>query len=148
MVECFSPAQIMHDILPNLYLSGFHGVPRDFADGNFFVVNCTKDLPMLSERGIRVAVNDDGNMESMDDMYRAMLTIPDVIHAEMSQGIPVVVHCLAGQQRSPAIVCAYLMRYRGWTMVEAIQWIREKKKDAFFWKVNFQEPLERLAAIQ
>jgi protein-tyrosine phosphatase len=54
---------------------------------------------------------------------------------------------LAGQQRSPAVVCAYLMEYEGYTLDGSIRYIREKKKDAFFWQINFWVALHKYATV-
>jgi hypothetical protein len=42
-----------------------------------------------------------------------------------------------------AVVAAYLI-YKNIvsTLVDAVHFLREKKKDAFFWSVNFHQPLE------
>lgn len=134
----------MHEIIPNLYLSGFHSLPKDGEANNYFIVNCTKDLPMMSSNGIRVAVDDDGHKNSLDSMFLAFEETTRQIHEQLQNGTQVIVHCLAGQQRSPAVVAAYLMKYQGYTLEKSIEYIREKKKDAFFWSVNFRDSLERL----
>jgi dual specificity MAP kinase phosphatase len=53
----------------------------------------------------------------------------------------VVVHCRAGQQRSAAVMAAYLMR-KGILLDDAIKYIKTKKKDAFLHSVNFMPALK------
>lgn len=106
------------------------------------VINCTKCLPMLRKEGSRVPVDDNGTHESTITMLHHFPEITTEIHKNIQAGQDVLVYCLAGQQRSTAIVCAYLMKYTNLTLEEAISVIQKKKHDAFFWKVNFREALE------
>lgn len=136
----------MHEILPNLYLSGYHNIKLQ-NKASTFIVNCTKDLPMYCEKGIYIAVDDDGSKEALDGMFNKFSEVADRIHQELQNGSQVVVHCLAGQQRSPAMVAAYLMKHRGYTLENAVRHIRAKKPDAFFWSINFLDPLQRYAMM-
>lgn len=130
----------MCQIVDRLYLSNFNDIKR--VPDDWYVVNCTKDFPML-RKGMRVAVDDDGN--EIDVMYQALPAAVAYIHERVTSGDNVVVHCLAGQQRSPTVVCAYLMAYHKVSMQDAISHIRHKKPDAFLWDVNFRIALEQYA---
>lgn len=130
----------MYEICPNLYLSAYHEVK---VDENTFIVNCTKDLPMKSVNGVRIAVDDDMSREALYGMLLALPGIVDEIDLQLKKNRRVVVHCLAGQQRSPTVIAAYLVGKLGYDLKDAIQYIRSKKKDAFFWSVNFRDSLEQ-----
>lgn len=39
----------------------------------------------------------------------------------------VLVHCMSGKNRSPAIVIAYLMKSRGWRLTQSYQWVKERR---------------------
>ncbi|KAJ8406168.1 hypothetical protein AAFF_G00303990 [Aldrovandia affinis] len=49
-----------------------------------------------------------------------------------------LVHCAAGMSRSPALVMAYLMRYRGTTLREAYRWVQDSRPyirpNSGFWR--------------
>lgn len=130
----------MNEILPNLYLSGYGDVP---FNNDLYIVNCTEEMPMKSSQGTRIAVNDDMETASLDKMFVALISIVDVIHQKLQDGKKVVVHCLAGQQRSPTVIAAYLMKHHGYKLQNAIQYIREKRHEAFFWSINFLDTLQR-----
>ncbi len=135
----------MYEIVPGLYLSNYpdaQKVPYDF-----FVVNCTADLPLVrSKYSTRISVNDDLRQESTDRMTHALPYIVRYIDDYVKKGVPVLVHCAAGQQRSAAVVAAYLMKTKGMTVDEAVAYVKSKKPDAFTPAVNFRESLESLQA--
>ncbi|GMH07159.1 hypothetical protein Nepgr_008999 [Nepenthes gracilis] len=39
----------------------------------------------------------------------------------------VLVHCMSGKHRSPAIVIAYLMKCKGWRLPQSYQWVKERR---------------------
>lgn len=130
----------MYEIIPNLYLSSYHSI---VLLPNTFIVNCTKNLDMINDDNIRIDVDDDMNDNSINNMYLVLDIIVNIIDEKIKDNKNVIVHCLAGQQRSPTIIAAYLMSKKGYTLNDAIAYIREKKKDAFFWQINFIKSLEQ-----
>ncbi|KAB2056498.1 hypothetical protein ERO13_A11G099350v2 [Gossypium hirsutum] len=36
----------------------------------------------------------------------------------------VLVHCMSGKNRSPAIVVAFLMKSKGWRLPQSYQWVK------------------------
>lgn len=138
----------MYQIIPRLYLSAYGAVDISQLDEKnerrVFIVNCTKNLPMLHENGMRIDVDDDKSSECIETMFSVFPHVVGEIHEQLEAGNTVIVHCLAGQQRSPAVIVAYLMIKCGYEMSAAIEYVRSKKPDAFFWSVNFQEALHKL----
>ncbi|XP_010532999.1 PREDICTED: protein-tyrosine-phosphatase IBR5 [Tarenaya hassleriana] len=39
----------------------------------------------------------------------------------------VLVHCMSGKSRSPAIVIGYLMKRKGWRLDQSYQWVKERR---------------------
>ncbi|KAJ4980539.1 hypothetical protein NE237_031376 [Protea cynaroides] len=39
----------------------------------------------------------------------------------------VLVHCMSGRNKSPAIVIAYLMKCKGWRLAQSYQWVKEQR---------------------
>ena len=96
---------------------------------------------MVREYGIRVPVDDDLSRQAMIDMREYLPRAVSAIDRVRSNGGNVLVHCRAGQQRSPAVIAAYLMSTQGMGRDEAIRFIRDRKPDAFLTGVNFMPSL-------
>lgn len=139
----------MIEVLRNVYLSNWSDVESHFASGaphdeGWFVVNCTKDLPMAWDTGTRLAVNDD-RRDDLRDQRTMTAELPRVVNCidrELRAGNNVVVHCLAGRQRSATVVCAYMMFSHGMTVDAAVAYLKSKKRDVFFVGMNFGESLD------
>lgn len=141
----------VYEIVPNLYLGSFGAAQAAYRERfpTAFVVNATKDLAMLGANdgaaaadGLRIAVDDNGTLTAVLDLLHALPAACSAIDAALAAGRPVLVHCYAGQQRSPAVVAAYLMYARRLSAEAAVRFVRERKPDAFFWTVNFKQTLE------
>lgn len=39
----------------------------------------------------------------------------------------VLVHCMTGKNKSPAIVMGYLMKCKGWRLQQSFQWVKERR---------------------
>lgn len=122
---------------PHVYLASFEDAKK-FENSNVFLINCTKDLPMIHTKGggTRLFVDDDPSSEkTMCEMLPLM-----VRYIENSK-TDVVVHCFAGQQRSATVVAAYIMKKTGWSAEKTIEFIKSKKPDAFLGGVHFMKCL-------
>jgi protein-tyrosine phosphatase len=131
----------MYEILPKLYLSSFASI--DTSDDDLFIVNCTKDLPMKHSNNYRISVNDDLCDASFKIMYESFTDVVDIIDINLKNNKTVIVHCFAGIQRSAAVICAYLMIH-GYTLEDAILFMRQKKPDVFIGSINFIDSLQKL----
>lgn len=67
---------------------------------------------------------------SIKIMYESFTDVVDIIDINLKNNKTVIVHCFAGIQRSAAVICAYLMIH-GYTLEDAILFMRQKKHDVF-----------------
>ena len=142
---------MMSEVVPGLFLGSWpDAVGAVDALEPVFVVNCTKDLPMLGRpgAGLRVPVDDDGSEDCDDVMLSHLGGAAAAIRDRLAAGGRVLVHCKAGQQRSPAVVAAYIMAERGCGADLAISAVSARKMDAFFFKPNFRDALVRFGGAQ
>ena len=93
----------------------------------------------------RIPVDDNGKISEIDVFYNYLLTEVDKIINEYEKGKTILVHCLAGNQRSAAFVTAFLMKYKKIKLQEAIEFLLEKKPNVFLFgrRANFMDALVR-----
>lgn len=131
---------IMYEIIPNLFLANYVDASKN-CPPRAFVVNCTKNFPMINEYGTRIPVDDDMSDDAIFGMLAALPSVTKSIEQILTAKGTVVVHCRSGQQRSACVVCAYLMKFHGYTLDDAIELVKSKKNDALRPRVNFMQTL-------
>ena len=121
-----------------------------YSDKFVLIVNCSKDIPFstASRQKIRLSLNDDTSEVNSLLNYMTNTGCLQQIHNAVTHNQPVLVHCFAGMQRSCAVVACYLMKYYNVTPQVAIEFIKNKRKVAFFGGVNFMKTLEMFYAIK
>jgi len=108
------------------------------------VFNCTKDLPFKNVAPIQYRVPLDDNLEEQE-IYNAGLWAGEIAYRmlkEYNEGKRILVHCMAGRQRSAMSVAVFLIVKRGFTTDEAIHHIRSKRSIAFFPSPNFKKSIQ------
>jgi rhodanese-related sulfurtransferase len=139
-------------ICHNLFI-GKVGDSETFGQTAGVVVNCTTDLPFLGDPAhqtqIRVPVKDNGDDAQQDALLRHLLDLQVCARIDdaLRQGSTVLVHCRAGQQRSAAVVAAFLMHTQDLTAAQAVRLVRSRSPDAFFGAVNFHRTLDALERL-
>eukprot|EP00873_Tetraselmis_striata_P033962 jgi/Tetstr1/454226/TSEL_041145.t1 len=136
----------MLEVLPLLHLASWteaQAAREALGPGcvGAFVVNCTKDFDDLGADTLRVAVDDNGDPEEVRKLAAMLPSVVRTIEAEMDAGKPVIVHCLAGRQRSAAVCAAVVMRRKGVRAHEAVDLVRQVKPEAMFPRANFAAAL-------
>ena len=120
-------------------------LPKTLAVGSLPMV---EQLPDLAEQGMRAIVSlcypDEGTLPPethgqfswvqfpLPDSHKAMPLEPDLlgqavdwVHQSITNHGATYVHCLAVIERSPTVCIAYLCRYRGMALWEALNWLKE-----------------------
>ncbi|XP_026887547.2 dual specificity protein phosphatase 14 [Electrophorus electricus] len=128
----------MSQITPTLFLSGADA-PLNQAlmtrKGITLIVNATLSHSCPRYPGVeclRVAVADVPGAHLGEHFDRVAARI----HGNRAGGT--LVHCAAGMSRSPALIMAYLMKYRGATLQQAHSWVQRSRPcirlNAGFWE--------------
>ncbi|KAK1877079.1 Dual specificity protein phosphatase 18 [Dissostichus eleginoides] len=129
-------------ITPSLFLGGAEAAlnaPLLSLKGVTLVVNATLSHAGPALKGVefvRVPVPDLPCARLGDHFDR----VADRIHGNRAGST--LVHCVAGKSRSPALVMAYLMRYRAVTLRQAHRWVQDQRPcirlNAGFWEQLLQ----------
>jgi hypothetical protein len=139
--------EIANEILPRLWLGNVRASKdEDFIrEKNIQVVfNCTKNLPFspLIPVKYRVPVDDNLEEEEIRNMELWSSEIAYKIIAEYKEGRTILVHCMAGMQRSAASVAFMMIAYMNLRGGEAMRIIKEKRPIAFHPSANFGRSIQ------
>jgi len=144
----------LFEIVPNVFLGNFNSTLSPLSADIDLIINCTKDLPFpppppapRTRIDIRLPINDDRSKEALDTFIEKAPNLLEAIEEHVQCGKKVLIHCLAGQQRSCALVAAYLMFKKGFQYDKAVSHIKSIKADAFFYGVNFESALAHLTDL-
>jgi ADP-ribosyl-[dinitrogen reductase] hydrolase len=131
-------------------------VPREVADGvwaadldgarssspEFAVVSLCRTGSRFPHDVQRFAylTDDDANTE----LDAVLADVLDDIAALRADGVPVLVHCFAGQSRTGLVLRAWLRRTRGMSAAEATAFVRQRWPYLSEWNADFTAALERV----
>lgn len=135
------------EIIPRLWLGNVHSSMNDefiIKNGIQVVFNCTKNLPFSPIIPIkyRVPVDDNLKEEEIRNMELWSAAISYNIIKEYKDGKTILVHCMAGMQRSAASIAFMLIAYFKCHGQDAIKYIKEKRNIAFYPKANFGRSID------
>lgn len=163
-----------NEIIPNLFLGSIEASKdNEFIQNKNIsvIVNCSKDLkneyslnllkpieeaPFEIQQWLynnsyyikyyRIPVDDNGKDIEIQNFYKYTIEIINLIINEYKNGKHILVHCLAGNQRSAAFICAFLMIYKNICLEESIKYLLIKKPNVFFFgqTVNFSIALKKI----
>lgn len=68
-----------------------------------------------------------------------------IINSAVNSGLKVYVHCRNGHGRSPTLVVAYLVKYRGMSLDDAYRFIKEKRPESHIEETQ-REALEKFTS--
>jgi predicted protein tyrosine phosphatase len=136
-----------NEIIPRLWL----GNAKASMDSEFIakhniqvVFNCTKNLPFSPMIPIkyRIPVDDNLEEEEIRNMELWSTEIAYKIINEYIDGKTILVHCMAGMQRSAASVAFMLIAYHKLRALDAMKYIKQKRNIAFYPRANFGRSID------
>jgi protein tyrosine phosphatase len=131
-----------NEILPNLWLGNVRAsMDEDFIKQHQIqvVFNCTKNLPFSPMIPVkyRIPVDDNLEEEEIRNMELWSAEIAFKIIAEYKRGRHILVHCMAGMQRSAASIAIMLIAHLRIHAAQAMKIIKDKRNIAFHPRANF-----------
>jgi predicted protein tyrosine phosphatase len=134
-------------IIPRLWLGNARAsMDEDFIRHNNIVVvfNCTKNLPFSPMIPIKYRIPVDDNLEE-DEIRNMELWSAEIAYkiiTEYIEGKTILIHCMAGMQRSAASVAFFLIAYLKMRALDAMKFIKEKRMVAFYPRANFGRSID------
>ena len=136
---------MVNEIITNLWLGNIiDSKNMEFLDTIDVVINCSKNIPFNNEKNTQVRIKVDDNLEKQEivNMYKYLDAITEFIHKSLKSSKRVFVHCYAGKQRSATVICAYIMKYLGFSYSEATELVQKKRLIIFTPLPNFDGALK------
>ena len=135
------------EILPGLWLGNARSsMNEDFIKQKNIqaVFNCTKNLPFSPMIPIKYRIPVEDNLQEAEIRNMELWSgeIAFKILDEYTKGKPVLVHCAAGMQRSAASVAFMLIVFKKMRALEAMKFIKEKRRIAFHPRANFGRAID------
>ncbi|KAH7404043.1 hypothetical protein KP509_15G008000 [Ceratopteris richardii] len=119
-----TPSAFATEILPSfLYLGSYDNASRAEllkAQGISRILNTVPTCQNLYKNSFTYKTMKGDQSLPFDDCY-------DFIEQSRVESARILVHCMSGQNRSPAVVIAYLMRSKGWRLAESYQWVKARR---------------------
>jgi len=131
----------MHEILPNLWLGSFVDARRH-SHAMDAVVNCTVDLPFFGVPKPRMRLPVDDNASENASLAPFLHQAVAFVRAHLAHRRRVLVHCFAGIQRSATVAAAVVMRVRGLSANDAVEFVHARSPNTFLGGANFMASLE------
>lgn len=137
----------MTEIINNLWL-GDHDSAR-YTEKYDVIINCTTDLPFYDNLSshflekIRISVWDKNYKEEIEKLKQCIFIVLETINVRLSEGKRILIHCGAGQSRSPSVIACYLLyKNKVQTIDDVIKFIKSKNSNAFFGGISFLPLIE------
>lgn len=136
-----------NEIIPRLWLGNARAsMDEQFIQKNGIqvVFNCTKNLPFSPIIPIKYRIPVDDNLEEAEirNMELWSSEISFKIMSEYVDGKVILVHCMAGIQRSAASVAFFLISFLRLRALDAMRLIKEKRNIAFSPRANFGRAID------
>ena len=133
-------------ILPNVWLGNLKAAhDEQFLKnaGIQVVFNATKDAPFHSSIRRRYRIPVDDNLQEQEIRNLELWSYETVYKMlkEYKEGRPMLIHCHAGMQRSPAITAMFLMVLFRIGTDQAKAYIKKRRPIAFFPVANFEKSI-------
>lgn len=132
-------------VIDNLYIGNYDGALDKniiLSHGIKTIVNCTKrkDKINMNVNYLQIPIDDPPYMNDINYVNKNFVDIVNFISNARNYG-NVLVHCVAGSQRSATIVAIFLMVKFKLNYKDAIQFMKSKRPICFFGNVNYMDSL-------
>jgi len=147
ILNSMSQSDDANEIIPRLWLGNARAsMNEEFIRRNNITVvfNCTKNLPFSPIIPIKYRIPVDDNLEE-EEIRNMELWSGEIAYKMINEyisGKHILVHCMAGMQRSAASVAFMLISYNKLRALDAMRYIKNKRAIAFYPRANFGRSID------
>jgi protein phosphatase slingshot len=122
----------MSRITEQLYIGNYaNAINKKWLDEHHIthIVNATSDIPNYypnDYKYLQLKLED----SPQQSIYQVLEPSYKFIYNAMGNGGTVLIHCHMGKSRSVSIVIYFLMKLNGWTYLQALNYIRQRRSIA------------------
>lgn len=141
-----------HKIIDNLYVGNISAGTDPYILKKYninCVINCTtkntrEDLKDININYLQIPINDPPDLNDIQFVNNKFLDIIEYINNQLISGSNVLIHFVAGSQRSATIAAIYLMFKFKMGYHQACEFIKSKRSVCFFGSINYLSSLHKI----
>lgn len=142
-------SSIPSNILDNILFLGNRVTAQKYSQDFSLIINCSLDIPFYNDsiEQLKIRIPVDDSPEYSLYLYSFLKTNKtlDIIDNYYKSNKKILIHCMAGAQRSAAVAACYLVAKHNLKPEDAIAYIQSKRPIAFLDYVNFKETIQMFA---
>ena len=136
---------IFIEILPNLWIGNQETLKHTDRLNIDYIINCTKDLHFLgNSNNYKSDIKTNLEKYEIIKMYEYLIETTEFIYKKIMNNKSVLVVCQSGNQMSPTVITAYIIKYGHLSLNIIIKSLRTKHKTAFFPSIDYKNSLEMI----
>ena len=126
------------EIIPNLWIGNNDILKYKDKLNVDFIINCSKDLHFLGKH-TQYKLDIKNNLEKYEiiKMYEYLNETTEFIFKKLNKNKIILVVCENGNQKSCAIITAYLIKYGKLSLNNSIKSLRTKHNTAFYPSIDY-----------
>jgi len=124
------------EIVPGLYMSDLYEAESPSTHYTLSITHVLSVMPgavqlpsSVSPKTLQIPIRDGPFEELAGHLGKTTAFIADALKQQQPRG-SVLVHCVQGMSRSASVVAAYLIAVYGWSVREAVDFVRSKASNA------------------
>ena len=134
---------ILIEIIPNLWIGSNDCIPHLGNKNIKCVINCGKDLHFLNKyKQYKSEIKINLEKYEIIKLFEYLNETVEFIYNNITNNKSTIVVCESSNQKSPTVICAFLIKYGKMTKFNAIKSIRSKHSTAFYPDISYDTSLE------
>tara|TARA_Y100000389_G_C17465672_1_gene525307 strand:- start:1513 stop:1884 length:372 start_codon:yes stop_codon:yes gene_type:complete len=113
-------------IIQNLFLASYYSLDTNVK--NPFIINCTSEIPMVLENGIRIDIKD--VLDKKEIYIENIHYYLNIIEEKLNNFCNVIIYSLRGKHRSLYLISKYLMIKEEYSYEDVVDTLYNRKNNS------------------